>query len=110
MHSFLNSSKIALANRLRPILVYAGYHSKPRFLIIGAQKAGTTALYYYLAEHPNLVPSAEKEIGFFIPELFADWTQHPNHNILYLRRGADFFEPRTYRKLSAWYHSQFPLP
>jgi hypothetical protein len=100
----------AALHHLRPSLIRHGYHSKPAFLILGAQKAGTTALYYYLAEHPNLVPSKEKEIGFFTPELFDDWPQHPNHRFLSSQRGSDFFDSRTYPKMAAWYHSQFPLP
>ena len=58
-------------------------HSRPRFLILGAQKAGTVSLYRYLASHPSIVPAHRKEIGFFDQDtLFA--------------RGPD------------WYHSQFP--
>ena len=79
-------------------------------MIIGAQKAGTTALYYYLAEHPRIVPSREKEIGFFVPELFADWPEHPNHRILCTPGGTAFDDPRSYQLAAAWYHSQFPLP
>jgi hypothetical protein len=37
----------------------------PNFLIIGAQKAGTTALYAYLREHPAVVGPAWKEVSFF---------------------------------------------
>ena len=33
--------------------------------IIGAQKAGTTALHAYLADHPAIICGAEKELGFF---------------------------------------------
>jgi Sulfotransferase domain len=100
----------ALLQRIRPSLIRLGYHSKPSFLIIGAQKSGTTALYYYLANHPNLISSSEKEIGFFTPELFEDWPQHPNQRILCSWCGTDFFDPRTYPKMAAWYHSHFPLP
>lgn len=53
----------------------------PDFLIIGAQKAGTTSLFHYLASHPQTAPAAAKEIHFF--------------NI-YRRRGL------------AWYLSHFP--
>jgi hypothetical protein len=102
--------KAALAKRLKPVVIRAGYHSRPSFLIIGAQKAGTTALYYYLAEHPRIVPSRDKEIGFFAPELFADWPEHPNHRILCTRGGTVFEDPRSYRRAAAWYHRQFPWP
>lgn len=40
----------------------------PNFLIIGAQKAGTTALYYYLRQHPQIYMSREKEAHFFSHE------------------------------------------
>lgn len=37
----------------------------PNFLIIGAQKAGTTALHHYLSQHPQVYMSPAKEPGFF---------------------------------------------
>lgn len=37
----------------------------PNFLIIGAPKAGTTALYNYLKQHPQIYMSPVKEPGFF---------------------------------------------
>ncbi|OAB61991.1 hypothetical protein AY599_10535 [Leptolyngbya valderiana BDU 20041] len=39
--------------------------SYPDFTIIGCQKGGTTSLYYYLNEHPNLFLSLDKEIHFW---------------------------------------------
>lgn len=55
----------------------------PDFLIIGAQKAGTTSLHRYLAEHPDLRPaSGSKELHYFY---------------LYYHRGP------------AWYLSHFPF-
>lgn len=35
------------------------------FLIIGAQKAGTTSLFEYMRRHPQIHMPAEKEVGFF---------------------------------------------
>lgn len=40
----------------------------PNFLIIGAPKAGTTALYHYLKEHPQIYMSPVKEPKFFALE------------------------------------------
>ncbi len=40
----------------------------PNFLIIGAQKAGTTALYYALSKHPELFMSSNKEPQYFASE------------------------------------------
>jgi Sulfotransferase domain len=37
----------------------------PDFLILGAQKAGTTALYAYLRWHPRITGPAYKEVSFF---------------------------------------------
>jgi hypothetical protein len=37
----------------------------PDFLILGAQKAGTTALYAYLRRHPDITGPAWKEVSFF---------------------------------------------
>ena len=37
----------------------------PDFLIIGAQKGGTSSLYSYLLQHPNILPSLTKEVHFF---------------------------------------------
>jgi len=41
---------------------------QPNFLVIGAGKAGTTALYYYLRQHPQVFMSARKEPYFFAYE------------------------------------------
>ncbi|WP_258098212.1 sulfotransferase family protein [Marinoscillum pacificum] len=40
----------------------------PNFMIIGAGKSGTTALYEYLAEHPDVYMSPVKETNFFALE------------------------------------------
>lgn len=37
----------------------------PDFIIIGAQRCGTTALYDYLIKHPCVVSASKKEIHFF---------------------------------------------
>ena len=37
----------------------------PNFIVIGAAKAGTTPLYWYLAEHPSVFMSPVKETNYF---------------------------------------------
>lgn len=37
----------------------------PDFLILGAQKAGTSSLHQYLAGHPQVIAAREKEVHFF---------------------------------------------
>jgi hypothetical protein len=36
-------------------------------LIVGVPKAGTGSLFSYLAQHPEICPSTQKEIGFYSP-------------------------------------------
>lgn len=48
----------SLAEPFRPRL-------KPSFFIIGAQKAGTSALFRMLARHPDVLVPQEKELHFF---------------------------------------------
>jgi hypothetical protein len=43
----------------------ARFRVLPDFLIIGVQKGGTTSLYAYLEQHPQILPSYRKEIEFF---------------------------------------------
>lgn len=43
----------------------------PTFIIIGAAKAGTSALHRYLNQHPEICLSSKKELDFFLPT--EDW-------------------------------------
>ena len=61
----------------------------PSFLIIGAQKSGTTSLYDYLVEHPQLREAYTKEVHFF------DGGLNP---------AIDDFQKGT-----PWYRANFPL-
>jgi hypothetical protein len=61
----------------------------PDFIIIGAQKSGTSSLHSYLTQHPQLLPAYKKEIHFF------DGGLTPS---------VDNFE-----KGQAWYRAHFPL-
>jgi hypothetical protein len=40
----------------------------PNVIIIGAMKAGTTSLHYYLNLHPDIFMSEQKELNFFVAE------------------------------------------
>lgn len=42
---------------------------KPDFFIVGASKCGTTALYEYLNQHPEIFMSPEKEPAYFCTDL-----------------------------------------
>ncbi|MFW5879428.1 MAG: sulfotransferase domain-containing protein [bacterium] len=48
-------------------IVYKALNSqKPDFMIIGAQKSGTSSLHHFLSQHPNVVGSKPKELHFLI--------------------------------------------
>jgi hypothetical protein len=51
----------------------------PTFLVIGAMKAGTTSLYHYLRDHPQVFMPKVKELDFFAVE--TSW-----------RRGLEWYE------------------
>ena len=66
----------------------------PNFFIVGAQKAGTTSLYRYLDQHPDIYMSPLKEPSYFSeearPENFADAMQPSvRRDIARLRRDLD---------------------
>jgi hypothetical protein len=42
--------------------------ARPNFIIIGAAKAGTTSLYHYLSQHPDVYMSPIKEPGYYCDE------------------------------------------
>jgi hypothetical protein len=54
----------------------------PDFIIIGAQRCGTTSLYEYLCEHPCIQPASKKEVHYF---------------------------DLNYEKGHLWYQMQFPV-
>ena len=43
----------------------AGLRALPDFLIIGAMKSGTSSLFHYLTQHPQLAPAWKKEVHYF---------------------------------------------
>jgi hypothetical protein len=52
------------------------------FIIAGTQKSGTSALYYYLKQHPEIALGKRKELHFFDNEEFFK-RRKPNYNILH---------------------------
>lgn len=64
----------------------------PDFVVLGAQRAGTTALYRWLSEHPQVLPAAQKEVHYFSVRhrLGLDWyrSQFPTRAALRHRGGA----------------------
>lgn len=63
------------------------------FIIAGVHKAGTTSLFYWLADHPEVICSLDKETNFFIytkyktpvrpiEEYYAQWKNYNNEKII----------------------------
>jgi hypothetical protein len=46
-------------------LITSPLRLKPNFIIIGAQRCGTTSLYNYLTRHPSILPARVKEVHYF---------------------------------------------
>ena len=47
------------------LLISHRFGALPDFMIIGSPKCGTTSLYHYLIQHPNILPAFTKETHFF---------------------------------------------
>lgn len=45
--------------------VTSGLRTLPDFLLIGAQRGGTTTLYHYLTRHPQITGALDKEVHYF---------------------------------------------
>ncbi|RRO22293.1 sulfotransferase family protein [Flavobacteriaceae bacterium 14752] len=50
----------------------------PHFILAGSPKCGSTSLYYYLAEHPDIYMSPQKEIHYFTFDILNALDQGPN--------------------------------
>lgn len=70
-----------LKKKTKVILSRSGFYQKPSFLIIGAQKAGTTSLYEILNQHTEIHGSSPKEVHFFDDEkrFSANYYQYHTH-------------------------------
>ena len=55
--------------------VSSGYRPLVDFMVVGAQKCGTTALFEYLKQHPEICMSSKKEVHLFDgPDYSNTWT------------------------------------
>lgn len=74
--------RILIPLRLRLRRIKSGERMKPSFIIVGAQKAGTTSLFKYLTQHRSIKSTLLKEVHYF---------------------------DLNYHKPLSWYNSFFPL-
>ena len=70
-------------------LISSPLRALPGFLIIGAMKSGTSSLFHYLRQHPQLVPAKKKEVHYF--------------------DGGGLAHAENREKSLNWYRSHFPL-
>ena len=77
----------------------------PNFIIIGAQKAGTTSLYHYLDQHPEVYMSPIKEPNFFAAEGIKTDPRDPNVTTIeeYRRLFAKVSGEKAIGEASPWY-------
>lgn len=80
----------------------------PNLFVIGAAKSGTTSLYTFLSEHPEIFMPREKEPQFFINDmLYRQGTQS------YIRRhfrGADTYRVRGEASPGYFHHPDIVIP
>ncbi|MDX2273739.1 MAG: sulfotransferase domain-containing protein [Cyanobacteriota bacterium] len=63
----------------------------PNLLVIGAHKAGSSSLYHFLAQHPDIYMSQIKELRFFNKDLPC-WQNHNLMSTPEVRKYSQFFE------------------
>jgi hypothetical protein len=74
----------------------------PNFMIIGAQRAGTTSLYNYLCLHPQILPPAVKELHWFHAGPKEDDGYHTGH------KSQQWYEEQFQTKKN-FFHLPLPL-
>src|SRR5579883_1592600 len=67
--------------------------SEPNFFIVGTGKAGTTSLYHYLRQHPQVYMSPIKEPCFFASEIRPDTLSAAHRRYIRLESGKSTTRP-----------------
>ena len=65
MRIFFGYHIFAILTKFLPRYITSCVRKSPDFIIVGAQKGGTTALFRLLSKHPQIKPPLKKEIHFF---------------------------------------------
>jgi|SRR5690625_3322377 len=84
LHQFRLKSQGRIPNFLkRSFLATRRFNAEkralPNFLIIGGQKCGSTALFNYLSQHPQIITSTPKEIFYFTHHFSKDENWYRRH-------------------------------
>lgn len=98
---------------MEPILPLSHYimtHQAPDFLIVGAQKAGTTSLYNCLKQHPSVLPARKKEIHYFsqfyhkgLPWYLDHFPSRDTHQLSGEASPFYLFHPQSARRIAETY-------
>lgn len=65
---------------------------KPNLFLVGAPKTGSTSLYHYLAENPNIFMSRDKEPHYFCDDFHKQCTDHHGELIKFCYTSIDQYE------------------
>lgn len=83
---------------------------RPNLIICGAQKCGTTSLFHYLSQHPDIAGSSpKKEPGYF---MFDGWAQDfwRRKNEIIIKSKNQLLENYMYKELTnEIFHGSFYL-
>src|SRR5205814_4096179 len=60
---------VVVSNVVERFYVQLPTQSRPNFFLVGAPKTGTTSLYHYLSQHPQIYMSPVKEPCYFAAEI-----------------------------------------
>lgn len=52
---------------------------RPSFVIVGAQRCGTTSMYNYVTSHPHVVRALTKEVHYFDVNMARGWAWYASH-------------------------------
>jgi len=76
----------------------------PNFLIIGTGRSGSTSVYYWLKQHPEIYMSPVKEPSFFVPKRKMFKKSGANTNVRQLVRETKRIRPKDLEAYSALFN------
>lgn len=81
-----SARRLVRSARMRARMSTPGPRLLPDFLVLGAQRCGTSSIYKYLGRHPGVAPSLRKEVGYFTRSYGEDVEWYLAHFPLEIRR------------------------
>lgn len=81
----------------------------PDFIIIGAEKCGTTSLYDYLIKHPSIISSNTKEVHYFDTNYSGLWWYRSHFPTIFQKILLKIFEKKVVTGEATPYYMFHPL-